>query len=255
MDFFQYLKVLTILMILPLSTNAQIETGKVGGPKISKSKKSKVKPEEKSTIVDPSTLFYFGGGFGSAFRNLSENEGLFGKPLGERVKETNILVPSFTLGVKTILKKNLFLDLGISITSSGEQYAFKTSDSSFNSKNTYSYFAIPIKVQYIRGNKLKMIAGIGLQPQILTGFKKENSWTNSKGKTGEQTSRNKEDLQVFSFSAIANLGVSLQVKKNISLFLLPEFRYDLSDTYTKQAAYNRKGFFIGGQVGISLTID
>jgi hypothetical protein len=255
MDFFQYLKVLTILMILPANAYTQIESGKVGGSKISKSKKSKIKALEKPEIINPSTLIYFGGGFGSAFRNLSENNGLFGKPLGERVNETSVIVPSFTLGLKTNLKKSLFLDLGISVTGSGEQYSFKVQDSSFKYKNTYSYFAIPIKVQYMHGNKLKLIAGVGLQPQILTGSKKEISWTNTKGKPGEETLKGKEDLNFFSISAIANLGVNWQIKKNTSLFLLPEFRVDLSDTYMKQAAFDRKGFFIGGQVGISVVIN
>lgn len=255
MDFFQYLKVLTILLILPASSYAQIESGKVGAPKISNQKKAKIKAQEKPEIGNPNTIFYLGGGFGSAFRDLSENKGLFGKPLGERADETSVLVPNFSMGLKTNLKKNLFLDLGISFNSSGEQHVFKYQDSTFKYKNTYSYFAIPIKIQYIRGNKLKMIVGVGLQPQILTGFKKDISWTNSKGKTGEQTTRNKEDFNLFSISALANLGVSWQIKKNTSLFLLPEFRYDLSDTYLKQAAFNRKGFFIGGQVGISVAID
>src|SRR5690606_24401281 len=114
MDFFQYIKVLTILLFLPLFSHAQIETGKVNGGKLSKPKKTKHIVKDQKVIEDPNTILYFGGGFGMAFRDLTENKGLFGKPLGERVNETNIVVPNFTLGVKTKLKQNLFLDLGVS---------------------------------------------------------------------------------------------------------------------------------------------
>lgn len=255
MDFFQYLKVLTILMFLPLTSHAQIETGKVGGEKLSKPKKVKAEVKEKTEIENPNTILYLGGGMGTAFRNLTVNDGLFGKPLGERANETSIIVPSFTVGVKTNLVKNVFLDLGVSFTKSGEQYAFKAQDSAYNYKSSYSYFAIPIKLQYIYGNKWKLIAGVGLQPQIFTGFKKEITWTNSNKKTGEQTLTKKDDINFFSISALANLGVSWQFRKNTSIFFLPEVRYDLSDTYMKQAAYDRKGFFIGGQIGLSIVLN
>lgn len=255
MDFFQYLKVLTILMFLPYLSHAQIETGKVGGDKMTKTKKVKREARENAPIEDPNTILYFGGGMGTAFRNLTVNEGLFGKPLGERANETSILVPSFTLGVKTNLVKNLFLDLAVSYSKSGEQYAFKGQDTAYNYKSSYSYFAIPIKLQYMYGNKWKLIAGVGLQPQIFTGFKKEISWTDSNKKTGEQSVTKKDDINFFSISALANLGVSWQFRKNTSIFFLPEVRYDLSDTYMKQAAFDRKGFFIGGQIGLSIVLN
>ncbi len=254
MDFFQYIKVLTILLFLPLFSHAQIETGKVNGGKLSKPKKTKHIVKDQKVIEDPNTILYFGGGFGMAFRDLTENKGLFGKPLGERVNETNIVVPNFTLGVKTKLKQNLFLDLGVSYAMSGEEYSYKLEDSTYKYRATYSYFAIPIKIQYITGNKWKMIAGIGIQPQIFAGFKKEITWNDAVGKSGEQTIK-KEDIQFFSIAALANLGVNWQFRKNTSLFLLPEIRYDLSNTYLKQAPYNRKGFFVGGQIGLAITIN
>ena len=254
MDFFQYLKVLTFLLILPTSSHAQIETGKADGGKLSKPKKTKRVIQEKAVIENPNTIFYFGGGFGVSYRDLTENKGLFGKPLGERVNETSVFVPNFTLGVKTNIKSNFFLDLGVSYAASGEQYRFKLNDSTYNYKSTYSYFAIPIKVQYVAGNKWKLIAGIGLQPQIFTGFKKDITWTDMNGKSGGKTIK-KDDINFFSIAALANVGVSWQFRKNTSLFLLPEFRYDLSNTYLKQAPYNRKGFFIGGQIGLAVAIN
>lgn len=255
MDFFQYLKVLTILLFFPILSNAQIETGKVDGGKLVKPKKTKRVIQEKPTIENPNTILYLGGGFGTAFRNLTENEGLFGKPLGERANETSVFVPNFTIGVRTNLKNNLFLDLGVSYAASGEKYDYKMTDTSYQYKATYSYFAIPIKLQYIYGNKLQLIAGIGIQPQVFTGFKNEITWNDSKGKSKSEIVKKNQDIQFFSIAALANLGVNWQLKKNISLYLLPELRFDLSDTYLKQAAYNRKGYFIGGQIGISIAVN
>ena len=254
MDFFQYLKVLTILMFLPLTASAQIESGKVGEGKLSKPKRTKQIVLQKPVIENPNTIFYFGGGFGTTFRDLSENKGLFGKPLGERSNETSIIVPNFSLGVKTHLKQNFFLDLGVSLAMTGEQYQFKMQDSTYNYKSTYSYFAIPIKVQYIYGNKFKLSAGIGLQPQLFMGYKKEITWNDMDGKSGAQKVK-KDDINFFSIAALANLGVNWQVRKNTSIFLLPEVRYDLTDTYLKQAAFNRKGFFIGGQIGVAIVVN
>ena len=254
MDFFQYLKVLTFLLVLPTCAHAQIETGKADGGKLSKPKKAKRAIQEKTVIDNPNTILYFGGGLGMAFRDLKENEGLFGKPLGERANETNSIVPSFTLGVKTNLKNNFFLDLGISYAMSGEKYRYEFQDSTYNYKSTYSYFAIPIKVQYIAGNKWKFIAGIGIQPQIFTGFKKEITWNDINGKPRENTIK-KDDINFFSIAALANVGVSWQFRKNTSVFVIPEVRYDLSNTYLKQAPYVRKGFFIGGQIGLSMAIN
>lgn len=255
MDFFQYLRVLTILLFLPFFSQAQIETGKVGGEKLSKPKKTKRIIQEKLVIENANTIFYLSGGFGTAYRNLKENKGLFGKPLGERVYELNIFVPNFSLGVKSRLRQNFYLDLGVSSALSGESYSYELADSTYSYKSTYSYFAIPIKIQYISGNKWKLIAGIGLQPQILVGYKQEITWNDRNGKSGEKTVKDKDDLNFFSISALANLGVSWQLKKNTSIFLLPEFRYDLSNTYLKQAPYNRKGFFIGGQIGLSIAVN
>ena len=56
MDFFQYLKVLTILMFSPIISNAQIESGKVGEGKLSKPKKTKQVSKEKPVIENPNTI-------------------------------------------------------------------------------------------------------------------------------------------------------------------------------------------------------
>ena len=254
MEFFQSLKMLTIIVILPFTSLSQIETGKVNGGKLSKPKKTKRVVQPTEVIEHANTILYFGGGLGIASRDLTENKGLFAKPLGERDKETSIIVPSFTVGVKTILKNNFYLDLGVSYAASGEKYSFKLADSTYSYKSTYSYFAIPIKVQYIYGNKLKLIAGLGIQPQIFVGYKKDINYTDVDGKSGEQTIK-KDDINFFSIAALANLGVSWQFRKNTSLFIIPELRYDLSNTYLKQAPYVRKGMFIGGQIGLSIAIN
>ncbi len=255
MDFFQYLKVLTILLFFPAFAHAQIESGKVDGGKLDKPKKTKRVIQEKTVIDNPNTILYFGGGLGMTYRSLTENDGLFGKPLGERANETYSIVPSLSLGVRTNLRGNFFLDLGVSYAVSGEKYDFKMVDSSYQYTTTHSYFAIPIKVQYIYGNKLQLIAGVGLQPQIFAGFKNEITWTDTNGKSGSETVKENKDINFFSIAALANLGVNWQVKNNVALFLLPEIRYDLSNTYMKQAAYNRKGYFIGGQIGISIAVN
>lgn len=254
MDFFKFFRLQLILLCFTSLSFGQIESGKVNKQEKSKEKEKKTK-KDTAYLYTPSTMLYFGGGVGQGFRSLKENDGYFSEPLGERANETPLTVGSFTIGMKAKLVNKLYLDFGASYSRYGEAYKFSAADSSYKYKSTYTYFAIPIKLQYVTGKKLKFIAGIGLQPQIFVSYKRENSWKTTENVEGKETIKDHDNFNFFTVAALANVGVEWQFGKRSSLYVLPEFRTQLNSTLDKQAPYVHKGLFYGVQIGLSFALD
>lgn len=259
MDLFKTFRLLPILLCFGSFSFGQIETGKVKSPekKKEKIKEQKEEKEPRPANYDPSTVLYLGGDLGLGFRTLTSNKGYFGEPLGERERETPLFTGGFTVGMKTRITGKLFLDFGISMAKNGEAYDYKstTSDSAYSYKSNYTYFAIPIKLQFVTGQKVKFMAGAGLQPQMYTGYKQVINWTDVDNVKSEQTIKDGNDFNFFTIAAVANLGIQWQFSKHVSVYLLPEFRYQLNSTYGKQAPYIHKGLFYGAQLGFSFGLS
>ncbi len=266
MDFFKTFRLPLILICFTSFSFGQIETGKVKSPAEQKEEKQKEKQKEKEkqragkagepVNYNPATVLYLGGSLGSGFRTLTSNDGYFGEPLGEKANETPLFTGGAAIGMKTRLANHLYLDFGIALAKNGESYDYSAtdSDSTYSYKSSYTHFAVPLKLQFITGQKVKFIAGAGLQPQMFLGYKQDIEWTTTENVNGSRTVKNKNDFNLFTIAAVANVGIEWQFSKYASLYLLPEFRTQLNSTYGKQAPYVHKGMFYGVQFGFSFGI-
>lgn len=257
MDFFKNFRIQLILLCFSSFSFAQIETGKVRPPEPPKEEKPKVKPPKppKTANYDPSTVFYLGGSLGYSSRELKSNPTYFGKPLGARADETGTIRGGAALGMRTRIASSLYFDFGVALANYGESYDFSAADTAYSYQTSYSYFAIPVKLLYVTGQKIRFIGGIGLQPQMFLAYKQEIEWTNTSGKDGSQKVRNGNDFNFFTIAALANAGLEWQFAKSASVFLLPEARYQLNSSFGKQAPYVHKGIFLGAQLGLSVGIN
>lgn len=253
MEFFKTLRLTLILLCFGASAFGQIETGKVQTPEQKKEEKKKEKTvkTQRTANYNPSTVLYMGGSLGAGFRTLVSNKGYFGDPLGERANETPLFTGGAAIGMKTRLANHLYLDFGLALAKYGESYDYKSADSSYSYKTSYTHFAIPIKLQFVTGQRVKFIAGAGLQPQMFLAYSQKIKWTDTENVNGDRTIRDAKDFNFFTIAAVANVGIEWQFAQNVSVYLLPEFRMQLNSTYGKQASYIHKGMFYGAQFGLS----
>lgn len=257
MEFFKNFRLLLILLFISSFSFSQIETGKVKSKeeKKEKEKKSKEKAPRpvKEANYDPGTVFYLGGSLGYGYRTLKPNDGYFGEPLGERQHEEPLFTGGAALGMRTRLASHLYLDFGIALAKNGEQYSYEdaSSDSSYAYKTHYTQFAVPVKLQFVTGKKVRFVAAAGLQPQMFLGYRQTIKWTDSDNVNSTQTIKDATDINLFTIAGVANAGIEWQFSKAASLYLLPEFRYQLNSTFGKQAPYIHKGSFYGLQFGFS----
>jgi len=254
MDFFNIFRLQLILLCFGAAAYGQIETGKVGKQEPAEKIREKKVKEVKPYNYNPVTTLYLGIGYGVGYRTLKENSGYFGEPLGERANETPRGVVNYNLGVRQKLTGKLFLDVGVSLVTYGESYDFSGTDTMYRYDTKYTHFAVPIRLQYITGNKWKFIGGVGIQPQMFLKYKRETAWENTEGLQNSETSKSKTGYNLFTIAALANAGVQWQIAPNTSLYLLPEARIQLNSTLMKQAEYIHKGVYYGVQFGFAFGI-
>ena len=256
MEFFQSFRLQLLIIFISSSVFGQIETGKTTG---SPEKKNKKRENKDMLIVHkiPTSEFYLGGSGGISARILSENEGLFGKPLGERANEKSIFTGGATIGFRNQIKRNWWIDFGASWAKNGESYDFKSTvnDSSYSYKTNYTYFAIPIKLQYITAGKVKFIAGLGVQAQLFMSYRQKINWTDSLNVGSNSTIKDNKEINFFTISAIGNVGFSWQIKPKVAFYFLPEIRMQLNSSFQKQSPFIHKGIFYGVQAGFSFGIN
>jgi hypothetical protein len=251
MDLLHIFRALLVLIFTAFSSQAQIESGKVTPPqKPAAPAKDTVVRKPKIKVENPATSLYFGAGFGMATRTLTENEGLFAEPLGERASETPIFTNSYFIGLRSRLHGHFYLDFGLSSAKNGEAYSYSQPDSTFSYVTTYRHFAVPVRIQYISGGDFKLIAGVGLQPQMFLKYRQEQEWTDTKGIGGSATVSSKDGYTQFTIAALANVGFQWQFGSNASLFVLPQAAWQLNSSLSKQSPYVHKGIVYAVQVGL-----
>ena len=256
MDFFQSFRLQLLIIFISSSVFGQIETGKTTG---SPEKKNKKKEYRDMMVIQKisTSEFYLGGSGGISARMLSENEGLFGKSLGEKANEKSTFTGGATIGFRNQIKRNWWIDFGASLAKNGESYDFKSTvnDSSYSYKTNYTYFAIPIKLQYITAGKIKFIAGLGVQPQLFVGYNQKIKWTDSLNIESNSTIKDNKEINFFTIAAIGNIGFSWQIKPKVAFYFLPEIRMQLNSSFQKQSPFIHKGIFYGVQAGFSFGIN
>lgn len=234
--------------------HSQIE---IGGEK--NSKKKKTKKEKSKEITAPakelsSTEVVLSTNWSITNRNLTENEGIFSNPLGERANETRLSTWSFGLGYRNQLNKYFALQAGISYMRNGESYRFEQPDTLYTYNTKYSYIGMPIKGFFTWGDKVKLLAGIGIVPQMFLQYRQDVEWRDSNSTTGTETDKRKNGFSSFVLSGLVNVGVQYKFANRWSVLVMPEYRMQLTDSYTKTDSYDHFGRAFGVNVGLTMRL-
>lgn len=234
---------------------AQISTGE--GKKMDE--QGKLDPDKKTIAKQPreldnQTAIYFNANWSNTSRKLEENTGLFSKELGKRIDETSANFWSFGLGIRTDLKNNFRFSIGLGYLKNGEKYSFVGNDSTFNYTTTYSYISMPLVLDFVYGKKLKFNIGGGLVPQMMMNYNQNQKWTNAQNTEGKFIDKRKGTDQTFNqmiLSALINAGVQYKYGKLWSIYIMPEARFQLTNTYSKNAPYSQKAIAMGLNLGLT----
>lgn len=247
-------KALIIFIFLnSLTTFSQII---IGGDEKPPKKQKKPKTEKIATPIDSlnskdRTEIFIGSNWSSTYRRLIENDNIFGDSIGLRADETSVGRWSFSLGVRSKLSKYLMFEGGISYLQNGEKYEFTATDTSHTYTNSYKFIGMPLRLYGVFGEKKwRFQVGIGGIPQMALRFKQESKFVDSEAKETSITNKTKIGMSSFVFSVAANAGVQYEFLPTWSLFVMPEYRVQLTSSLLKTSKFKHYGNAFGVGFGI-----
>lgn len=243
---------LIITLLSSYCITAQIVTNEENQ---SKEDESKDKIVEKTESTEKSGVeFYAGVSPSYTFRTLTENEGIFGKPLGERENEIGEWISSFEAGIRNDLTNNLQLQIGVGFARNRESYSFESTetDSIYRYVNTYRHISFPIRLSYEYGEEIAFFGGIGLMPKAFLSMKKVETVIDINNQESDVTTIEREGFNFFVVDAIANMGTKIQFNENYGIYATLEARRQLSNNYDNQSPYIRKPYALGFNFGIQI---
>lgn len=233
----------------------------LGGDDNKDKKKKEVKNKKLVQKTElSSTEVYLFTNWSNTSSALSVNEGVFGDPLGERAFESSLSTWSFGIGFRSRISDFLVFDGGISLLKNGESYDFSDVDTAYTYNTTYSYVSMPLKVMYYKdflfdnNTALTFYAGVGLVPQMFSKFKQDIEITNSENTVSNESVERRDQTSTFVLSTVFNVGIQYQFTENWSLMFIPEYRLQLTDSYSEFDSYDHFGRAFGFNVGISMGI-
>ncbi len=190
----------------------------------------------------------------STYRSLKINEGLFGKPIAERADEKSASFWSYGIGFQSRISNHFTWEGGIALQRNGEKYSFEEKDTLYSYTSRYSYISMPIKLYYKTGKAFKLIAGVGIVPQIFLGYKQNVNWKNKNGVEGSGEIKETIGYNSFVLSSVFNLGVELEMNEKWGVFILPEYRIQLTNGYGEKKPYKHFARAIGLNMGLVINI-
>lgn len=239
---------LTVSFLLLLCTQAVFSQIESDGEKISK----KVKPQ---TEVDNfETELYVGMTPSFSSRVLQPNDGLFGKPLGERENEVGKWISSYGLGVRSALGENVGFEFGVGFNREKEFYSFEDVDTSYMYTSTYNYLNFPLKVSFFTPGRLSFYGAAGIAPKVFFQQKKEITFNNGTGFDTNEEEIIKDGFNTMMIDVVANAGIRYNATDIWGVYLLPEFRYQLNSSYDNQAPFKRNPYAFGIQFGLQFSL-
>jgi hypothetical protein len=192
----------------------------------------------------------------NSFRSLIPNEDFIPGNLGEKKYEKVLKTYSFGLGLKGFLHKNVIWDAGLMYLQNGEQYEFNsiTSDSSFSYQNYYKYIAMPVKINFTVGHKVRVFGGVGLVPQLFLNYRQNQQWETTLGSRESNKIESKDGFNTFIASVAYNLGISLHSKNGYGLFISGDYRAQIQNGFNKLSYFKHKSSGTGFSIGITKEI-
>lgn len=243
-------KLLLFLFInISLTSFGQIQIGgETDEPK--KETEKKAKPEKTVQKKNSDSEIFLGTNWSATNRVLIENKGLFGDSLGERANETGVNRWSFGLGFRTKLNNYLMMEGGVSYLQNGETYLFEGTDTSSTYTNSYQYIGMPIKLYYFYGQKkLRFQVGVGVIPQMALNFRQSSTIIDSGGNETSESIKTKIGYSSFAVSIVGNIGIQYEFTPTWSIYVLPEYRRQLTSSYLNTNKYQHFGTALGVNVG------
>lgn len=239
------------LSLMTTAAYSQIEISSDAEPADTLSKKKKRPSIDKS---QSNTEFFAITNWSSTSRKLIENpsnQGVFAQPLGERANETSLNTWSFGIGIKQRVHEFVTWEGGISFLKNGENYLYETSDTTHSYTTTYSYISMPVKVYFTYGNNIRLYAGVGLVPQMFLKYKQDRAWKNAVNTETDESFSTQNGYRSAVLSAVANVGVQINMGKSMSLLVMPEYRFQLTSTNINESPYSHFGRALGVNIGLS----
>ena len=204
--------------------------------------------------VDSVTRLYFNSNWSSTFRELKPNGDLFGEELGTRADETRANFWSFGFGLRNKLSKHFQLEVGLGVSRNGEKYNFEGQDTNFSYTTKYNYITTPIIAYYTYGEEIRFVAGAGIMPGLFMSEVQNQEWLTTKNAPGKKEIKTKGGSQAHATavsSALFRIGVELMYSRFWSLYFIPEYRIQLSNTYSKTSDYIHKANAFGFNLGLT----
>lgn len=228
-----------LCLFLAFSSYSQIEISK---EKQLKEKKIRTTFE---SIDSSYTEVLIGANYGFTNRLLIENEGLFGDSLGQKAQEEGLNAWSFGLIMRNRFHPHFAWTGGIRYLQNGETYRFEEGDSLYAYENKYRYVSMPIRLEFFYGKRFGVSAGVGIEPQMLSGFNQALRYKDSLGVEQEENFSAKDGFSSFVLSVNATIGMYYCINRQFTVHLTPEYRRQLTSSFDKYAPYKHYGYAWG----------
>ena len=187
-------------------------------------------------------------------RKLIENDnnnGIYADPLGTRGDESFLNTWSFGIGIKQRVHEYLTWEGGITYIQNGEFYLFEGVDTLHSYQTTYSYITMPVKAFFTYGNTVRFYAGGGLVPKMFLNYKQDQVFVDAVNNETTEEFKTQNGFNSFALSAVANIGVQLNLGKKMSVLFMPEYRFQLTTSNEKSDSYKHFNRAIGFNVGLT----
>ncbi len=204
--------------------------------------------------VDSVTRLYFNSNWSKSYRELVPNGDLFGEDLGKRADEVSANFWSFGVGLRNRLGKHFELEVGLGYMRNGERYSFTLSDTNYNYTTRYNFISMPIVAYYTYGSGIKFLAGAGFVPQLFMSQVQNTTWkttNNTPGETDVKTKSGTNEFASFTSSILFRVGIELKYSNYWALYLIPEYRQQVSSTYGKTSPYTHRANAFGFNLGLT----
>lgn len=250
--------ILLVILLSSIVSYGQIELGKKTAKEkqtVENNNPKKKKSKKPNSLGEGNLQIYLGYGPTYSFRNLSENEGLFGEPLGERSKEIPAWVHGAYLGVRANLHQYVALDINLGYQEDGEQYRFTSSvsDSTYYYKNSFRSLGVNIKVlPKFDVGKFTFYVGGGIGPSLFINQGQKVEYNTALGNSRDDKYKYTEGFRAFNLNLIASAGIAYKPFEFMSFYFMPEYRYGLFSTYNDTQAYIRRPIALSLHFGITV---
>lgn len=192
----------------------------------------------------------------STSRILEMNDEPYGDSLFERANEGGLNTWSFGLGLRSHHGNYFSWEGSIAYIRNGESYLFEETDTMYSYKSTYSYIGMPLMAYFnYKKNFVTFYAGGGVVPQMFTGFRQDVLYRTETNHEVEESSKTTIGYNSFVLSVKAACGVELNLGKSTSVFVFPEYRYQLVSSLEKIADYKHFAKSLNIKFGLSYKLQ